>query len=170
MTSASKRTSDSKVQTCAVQQSEPAGPKAPSCGTSAVKCHATFKQDELSVVVEQTADAVDKERYNSAHQQCLLHMVSYPPTSFTCVTSGDMSAPRTEVKLQRSVLQQLPLLQDISKSTSDKEDGRNTELELPCSIWGFVSLLMLLEGSLQLEYWFGQDMDPSLPSQTLLVR
>lgn len=123
----------------------------------------------MRVVVEQPADAAGKAGYNSAHRQCLLHMVAFPPSTFDCETSGKFSSPRTEVTLQRAVLEKLPILLDIANSTTADEGGTSTELELPCSVWGFVSLLLLLEGSMKPGHWFGGDSEPSLPAQTLLV-
>ena len=65
-------------------------------------------------------------------------------------------------------MEELPLLQDISQNTSPSTDA-HADLELPCSVWGIVSLLLLLEGSVKLAHWFGGDCDHSLPAQTLLV-
>jgi hypothetical protein len=95
-------------------------------------------------------------------------MIAVPPTTFDCDTSGKMSAPRTEVILQRAMLGTLPLLVNLSKSTSSKEQA-TAQLELPCSVWGFVSLLLLLEGNVKLSHWFQGDCDTTLPIQTLLV-
>jgi hypothetical protein len=74
---------------------------------STFKCIVSFTSDEVRVVVEQATDAADRERYNSGHRQCLLHMVAVPPTTFDCDTSGKMSAPCTEVILQRAMLEKL---------------------------------------------------------------
>jgi hypothetical protein len=64
------------------------------------------------------------------------------------------------------MVEKLPLLLDISKSTSSKQLAA-AQLELPCSVWGFVSLLLLLEGNVKLSHWFRADTDTSLPTQTL---
>jgi hypothetical protein len=131
-------------------------------------CDISFTTDKVRVVVQQPADAADQERFNSAHRQCVQRMVAVPPANFDCEISGKVSAPRTEVILQRAMLEKLPLLLDISKSTSSKQQAA-AQLELPCSVWGFVSLLLLLEGNVKLSHWFRADTDTSLPTQTLLV-
>lgn len=110
------------------------------------KCQAFFAEDEVRVVAEQPADGVGKARYNSAHRQCLLHMVASPPNTFDCETSGKFSSPRTEVTLQWAVLEELPILLEVCESTAAEDGGTSTDLELPCSVWGLVSLLLLLEG------------------------
>jgi hypothetical protein len=137
--------------------------------TQKAKCDITFTTNKIHVVVEQPARAADQERYNSAQMQCLQRMVASPPTTFDCEVSGSISAPRTEVILQKAMWEKLPLLLDISKSTcrTQQEAG---QLELPCSVWGFVSLLLLLQGNMKLSHWFRGDKDTSLPTQTLLVR
>lgn len=136
--------------------------------TERFACQATFGNIEMRVAVEQPAHAVEARRYSSAQRQCLLQMVASPPHSSECETSGKVSAPRTELTLQQDVMEELPLLQDISQNTSPSTDA-HADLELPCSVWGIVSLLLLLEGSVKLAHWFGGDCDPSLPAQTLLV-
>ena len=105
----------------------------------------------MRVAVEQPAHAVEARRYSSAQRQCLLQMVASPPHSSECETSGKVSAPRTELTLQQDVMEELPLLQDISQNTSPSTDA-HADLELPCSVWGIVSLLLLLEGSVKLAH------------------
>jgi hypothetical protein len=112
------------------------------------KCFVSFKNDKVYMVVEEPDDA-DKERNDSAHGQCLLRMVAYPPTLFDFETSGKVATPRIEIILQRAMLEKLPLLLDITESTSSKRIA-DAPLELPCSVWGFVSLLLLLEGNVKL--------------------
>jgi putative effector of murein hydrolase LrgA (UPF0299 family) len=129
-------------------------------------CEVSFAEDEVSVAVEQPADDVT-DLCIAAHRQCLLRMGTVPPRTFTCVTEGNMSAPRAEIILQRSVLETVPLLLEMSNSTSNRQI--TSQLELPCSVWGFVSLLLLLERNVKLKRWFGSSGDTFLPSQTLLV-
>jgi hypothetical protein len=131
------------------------------------KCDISFEIDEVHLVVEQPAQAADQERYNSAQVECLQRMVTSPPTTFECKISGRTSAPRTEVIFRRTMVEKLPLLLDISASTSSTRQEAG-QLELPCSVWGFVSLLLVLEGNLKLSHWFQGD-STSLPTQTLLV-
>jgi hypothetical protein len=131
------------------------------------KCSISFENDKVHLVVEQP-DRAAAQRYNSAQMQCLQHMVDSPPTTFDCEISGRVSAPRTEVILQRAMVEKLPLLLDITQSTSSARQAA-IELELPCSLWGFVSLLLLLEGNMKLNHWFRGDRDTALPTQTLLV-
>jgi hypothetical protein len=138
-------------------------------GKQKAQCGISSTTDQVHVVVEQPAHAADQERYSSAHTQCVQRMAAVPPATFDCEISGKMSAPRTEVILQRAIFEKLPLLLDISASTCSKEQAAAAPLELPCSVWGFVSLLLLLEGNVKLSHWFRGDCDTSLPAQTLLV-
>ena len=74
--------------------------------------------------------------------------------------------------MQCSLVQQLPLLEDVQSSTTGG-DGKRAPAELPSTVWGLVSLLILLGGGVGVEEWFGGDpalQDPSLPANTLLVR
>ena len=46
-------------------------------------------------------------------------------------------------------------------------------MQLPCSVGGLMSALLLLEGKVSLQQWFETDWpakDTSLPTQTLVVR
>jgi hypothetical protein len=129
-------------------------------------CKVSFAEDEVRIVVEEYLDAVT-HLCVAAHRQCQLRMFAVPPRTFTCVTAGNMSAPRTDLVLQRWLLEKLPLLLDISNSTSNKQKA--SQLELPCSVWGFVSLLLLLERNVKLKRWLGSSGDTFLPAQTLLV-
>lgn len=117
--------------------------------TPCVSCSIQFSRSggDVRIVVEQTpeADEMQKQAYNSAHRQCFLRMLERPPRSFRCITSGDVSSPRTDLVLQRSVVEKLPLLLDIVESTSaGSKESTNAELDLPCFVWGLVSLLLLL--------------------------
>jgi hypothetical protein len=134
------------------------------------QCCVSFTSDEVHVAVEKPADhdAADKERCNSAHRQCLQLMAASPPNTFDCEISGKVSAPRTRFILQRAMLEKLPLLLDIAKSTSN-EQRADAHLELPCSVLGFASLLFLLEGKMKPNEWFRADSETCLPIQTLLV-
>jgi hypothetical protein len=143
-----------------------------------------FTSEGVRVVVQQRDELEQSARrtYNSAQRQCCNHMLSYPPKGFDVAVSGRMSAPVIEVSIQKRILQHLPLLADIVGSTeaeaecSEKEASSEilvpVQISLPCSIWGLVSLLILIEGP-SLTHWFrsdSPDCDSSLPVQTLEVR
>lgn len=147
----------------------------------------TFHDNTVTVLVSQPADAssAEREAYNSAHRQCLGHLISHSPSHFDVQISGRTSAPVVEVVVQRSLAAKLQLLQDIASSTASdcSADGsvHTTDMMMPCSIWGFISLLLLAEGGVTAQQWFGNcpcsqclqgstDCDPSLPAQTLEVR
>jgi hypothetical protein len=131
------------------------------------KCDVTFTLNEVYVVVKRPASVAD-QWCTSAHRQYLLRMAAYPPTTFKCKVSGKMLCPCMEVILHRAMLEKLPLLLKAFQSTRSTRPTID-ELELPCSVWGFVSLLLLLEGSVKMRQWFRGDSDTSLPNQTLLV-
>lgn len=137
-----------------------------------------ISENSVSVVAKQPKDRTDAERqaYNSAYRQCWGHLMSKPGLEFDVEVTGRASAPGTEVVIQWSLLEKLPLLHDIASNTSSAEasaDEQGVEMLLPCSVWGLVSLLVLLEGRVTVRQWFESDWpanDPSLPAQTLEVR
>jgi hypothetical protein len=132
-------------------------------------CGVSMTIDEIHVEAEQPADAADEGRYNFAQMQFLHPMAAIRPTTFDCKLSGWMSAPRTKFILQRAMFEKLPLLMDISNSTSTEQQA-TAHLQLPCSMKGFMSLLLVLEGHMKLRQLIQGDIDTSLPTQTLLVR
>jgi hypothetical protein len=157
------------------------------------KAKVYFEGDGVRMVVAQPADssAAERRAYNTAHRQCTLHLVSEAPTLFNVSTSGNLSWPVTEVHVKAELLQKLPLLQDVSKSTADVESEpkrRRTSLQnaqeenqahdsadiaLPCSVWGLVSVLLQLQGAVGVDQWFDSgkpESDAALPAQTLEVR
>lgn len=120
--------------------------------------------------------------YNAAQSPCWMRMVACPPRDFDVKISGSVSSPIIEVILPRTgaLLQQLPLLSEIDSSTGSSrerqpdEEGignRTADFNLPCSVWGVVSLLLLLEGSASMiKPWFADlSADPGLVNQTLQV-
>lgn len=162
----------------------PATSTAPRSSDSPFKVTVLFSSAGVRVVVRQPgpAEASARRAYNSGQRQCCNHLLSQPPKGFDVEVSGGFSAPVVEVKIQPCLLQQLPVLADIAGSTEDagaeslakQEETEPAEinLELPCSIWGLVSVLIIIEG-VSLRRWFrsnAPDCDPSLPVQTLEVR
>ena len=87
----------------------------------------------------------------------------------------------------QQLLQQLPFLQDLISNTGEAEEAKKkaskskakrkvsaTPKEMafnpPCSFWGLVCLLLLLETKISPEELFGDcSTPPSLPSETLQV-
>lgn len=149
-----------------------------------------FFSDSVRVVVQQPRDVTDAERdvYNSAYRQCWAHMATNPPKEFHVTFLEDNhSGPETEVVIQSSLVEKLPLLQDVAKSTGAVAELTHDEFEddlivqrqpqvanmaLSCSVWGLVSLLLLLEGNVTMKHWFASccpDSDPGLPAQTVEV-
>ena len=145
-----------------------------------------FTSTGVKVVVKQPATAARTTRaaYNAAHLQCWGHMMLQAPSRFDVAFSGSARSPETEVCIQGELLEELPLLADIASScacsTDDVEPqpdvtalSKLSEVELPFSVWGLVSLLLLMEGSVAVGDWFGSarpDIDAGLPSETLAVR
>lgn len=108
----------------------------------------------------------------AAERQCRTYIASHTTKEFAVKLEGLLPTPTVEVTFQSTLLEKLPLLKDIHSTTSD---SKQAQLDLPCSIWGLVSLLILLEGRVHVERWFTgisdqQDIDPSLPAHTLQVR
>lgn len=150
-----------------------------------------FFSDSARVLVQQPNDVTASERdvYNSAYRQVWGHMATDTPTAFhvNFLECNAVSGVETEVVIQSSLLAKLPLLQDVAKSTGAVAELTNEEydaglitqrepqvanMELSCSVWGLVSLLLLLEGDVTMKHWFASccpDSDPGLPAQTLEV-
>ena len=145
----------------------------------------------VSVTQPSVASEADREAFNAAYAQCCTYLRSHPPTEFDIQVSGRLLAPCTEVVINRSLLKKIPLIHDIATNTSSGDgdpctatkaaetDAKALEvvqeasMQLPCSVWGLVSALLLLEGKVSLKQWFETDWpakDPSLPAQTLQVR
>lgn len=133
-----------------------------------------FSNGEAQVSVNQAqADVAERATYNSAYNQCWTHLMCHPPRQFDVKPCGSAAAPQTDVAINSSLLAQLPLLLDVSQSTEQpKPDKKRTFMRLPCSVWGLVSLLVLLEGGVTIDSWFrrdrdARDLDASLPAQTM---
>jgi hypothetical protein len=120
----------------------------------------------VHVVVEEPVDAADRERYDFGPMRCIQRIPR--PITFDCEMLGGLSASRTKITLQRAMLEKLPVLLQVFNSTSG-EQQTTAQIQLPCSVTGFVSLLLVLEGNVKLRPWFRGDSDTSLPTQTLLV-
>lgn len=158
---------------------------APQTRSNPFKVSVFFSSDGIRVVLKQPAPADTYARarkvYNSAQRQCCNHMLSEPPKNFDVEVYGGMVAPIIDVKIQPCLVQHLPVLAEIAASTSpagdecserEEQEADPAEIELPCSIWGLVSLLIFTEGGVSLKRWFqssAPDCDPSLPVQTLEV-
>lgn len=146
--------------------------------------------DRVRVAVHQLQDATAAERavHNSAQRQCCSHISTNPPRQFQVNWIHDNpSEIETEVVIEASLLEKLPLLQDVAKSagcaarlTQDEfEDDlvchkhpQAVNVSLSCSVWGLVSLLLLLEGAVTMQHWFASgcpDGDTGLPARTLEV-
>lgn len=124
-----------------------------------------FAQADEAAAAKHEIDCIDAEH------QCRIHIASHPTKQFSLKFDGCFPGPAVEVTIKHSLLQQLPLLKDVQSSTHGGE-GTSTQVDLPCTVWGLVSLLILL-GGVGMEEWFGGDASnqgPSLPANTLLVR
>ena len=105
-----------------------------------------------------------------AERQCKSYILAHPLELFSLKTDGRIPASDVAVTIYGTLMERLPLLHDVRSSTNNVE---HAEMELPCPLWGLMSLLVLLEGSVGIEEWFGGDprlMAASLPGHTLLVR
>lgn len=132
----------------------------------------TFRQPEDVGSVSPPPQALNSI---AAAKQCQTHAASHPNQEFEVELKEGLPdavvSEEIQVTLQSPLLQKLPLLNDVQNSTTS--DSKVVDLDLPCSVWGFVSLLILLEGSVSVKEWFGgssqNDHDPSLPAHTLQV-
>lgn len=147
-----------------------------------------FTGSGACVTVKQPALATGSDRaaYNAAHRQCWGHLMLHPPASFDVAFSGSARSPVTEVSIQGDLLEELPLLSDIASCALTSEPREHTPAEdasasasevpaidLPFSVWGLVSLLLLMEGSVAVSDWFAAsrpDAHAGLAAETLTVR
>jgi hypothetical protein len=152
-----------------------------------LKAKVQFSHDGVHVLVAQPSDASASARseYNSAHCQCYAQMLARKSHLFEVEASGKVSCPVIEIHIQAQLIEKISLLFDVSRSLSERAGDSAAEspeveqnaiqisdLQLPCSVWGFVSLLLLLEGGLTVDEWFcsgRRESDASLPAQTLEV-
>lgn len=106
-------------------------------------------------------------------------------------SNGSYSSHIIEIILQEKLLKKLPLILDVVEGIRsiselkhrDSSEGRHGsaarykrreagKLMLSCSVWGIVSLLLLLSSEVTLKHWFASccpDSDPGLPAETLKV-
>ena len=118
-----------------------------------------FAQGEQALRTASACSAQQQIHSEAAERQCRAHIASRPSKDFCLRFDGWFPAPAVEVAVQRSLLQQLPLLKDVQRSTPGGE-SMHAPANLPCTVWGLVSLLILLRGGVGVEEWFGGD--PSL--------
>lgn len=119
----------------------------------------SFSKDSVRVVIAQPCrpgEADYRAVYNAAQIQCWCRMLASPPREFDVKMTGSVSTPVTEVVLTGALVKLMPLLNEIDSSTVAKQQSQSDEessgkqisdFRLPCSVWGMVSLLLLLEGS-----------------------
>lgn len=143
--------------------------------SACMKSTVTFLKDSMRIVVKQPPHEPQKGP------------LACPPQHFDVHMAGSVSSPETTVTIGQPLLPQLPLLSSIRLNcTASDADGvtdsladtkidadvKSTEIELPGSVWGLVSSLVLLERSVSPGQWFvGRNAcsDATLPVQTLEV-
>lgn len=161
--------------------------RADGSSSSHVKVHVYFLKESVRVVVKQPnfkqAPESNRKLYHSAQRQCCSRLMMDPPQAFDVDVSGSVSAPTITVTIEKSLMEKLPLLATIGNSTVDEDEDdlmpeeseenvKATQVELPCTVWALVSLLVLLEGNVSCQQWFQgtvSDSDASLPAQTVEV-
>jgi hypothetical protein len=134
--------------------------------------------DEFAYVsiapVPEAAKAVDgKYTFKPAWQQCMERLMAYPPSSFHAVLRGTNLSPHVDVVIRQSSLHSIPLLSDIWQEALADNFTKSVEVpfEPPCSVWSLVSVMLLLEGDVTIDFWLGaEEHDVSLAAQTLEVR
>ena len=150
----------------------------------------SFTSANVSIVFQNkdAADGADvhKAAYASAQRQCMSQILSSSPKGFELQTTGSIAAPVTQtVILQRELVTELPILLVASDTNAAKQqegnDGEESsqkpiEMSLPCSVWGFVSLLLVLDGCftedkiLQPSSLDGEPAAAGLPLEAMEVR
>lgn len=141
-----------------------------------------FGEDGVRVVVPQPKDATPAQlaAYSSGRGQCWQHMTCKPPRDFRVSLAGDIPSLAVTLHINPSLVSKLPLLADIASNTTNGNTGtkvngsdeNSLEVELTSSVWGIVSLLLLMEASVSMTHWFASSRaasDPVLPAQTLEV-
>lgn len=112
----------------------------------------------VSVRFAQPADAAHAAQQEldstAAERQCRAHIAASPQvlSGFSLKLDGCVPCPDAEVVFETGLLEKLPLLLDVETSTSDSKPAK---IQLPCPLWGLVSLLILLEGRVTVKSWFG---------------
>lgn len=159
-------------------------------GTVHSRVSVTFSHDGVCMVFQNTrvAEASDAERaaYISAQRQCMSRILSNSPKRFELQTTGSVVSPVAQtLKLQSNLLSELPILLVASDTSSSTDDESSCDREqcsqmplnmnLPCSVWGFVSLLLILDGCVRVDKILqdsshgGEPAAARLPVETLEV-
>lgn len=145
--------------------------------------HCQFVDEELCIVIRTAEGARDDTRSRRQCVRQLSSMLCYSDAPTESRIRFEMlkekQGPVIKLYVSREVLPQLPLLADIGSCTQTDPDSVNTtegvsrdgNVTPACSAWGLVSLVLLMEGEVEVEEWFGSpDGDPALPAATLEVR
>lgn len=149
----------------------------------------TFSSANVSILFQNrpAAGGSDGHRaaYASAQRQCVSQILSGSPKGFELQTSGSVAAPVAQTLiLQRELVAQLPILlvaSHTNSATHDEGSDREQctqapiEMRVPCSVWGLVSLLLILDGCIGVEKMLhathnGEPAAAELPLETMEVR
>lgn len=136
-------------------------------------CIVTFEEDCVRVVASEPENVTleDKQVNAAAFALCWQHISMNPSHNFQFLMLGSPAAPKYELQMEYSLVEKLPLLHDVATNADPTDDA--APMHMVSSIWGLVSLLILLDGEVTVQQWFegGSRGHPiaSLPGQTLEV-
>jgi hypothetical protein len=136
------------------------------------------------VVMEQPVSAAGVNGNSTSPSQlyCMKQLMARTPATFTCNLKLAVDSVGVELIIQNALIQKLPYLATLQKqklaeqagqkkSAKSTDNSHKTDFNPHCSMWGLVSLLLVIEKHVQLERWLGDiDSDPALATHTLQVR
>lgn len=127
------------------------------------KVLATFSQQGVRIVFQNRAEETsydERAKYISAQRQCLARILSSPhPKRFELQTTGSVADPVAQVLiLQKELVEELPVLH-VASETGSGLDNEHTcdeamnpvDMSVPCSVWGLVSLLLVVDGCVSVD-------------------
>lgn len=126
----------------------------------------------MAPVPEVSGPTDGKYTFKPAWRQCLERLLAYPPSTFHTVLRGTNIAPHVDVVIKQSALHAIPLLSDIGQEAlaDNAVKGAQVPFQPPCSVWSLVSVLLLQEGDVSIDFWLGaEEHDVSLAAQALEV-
>lgn len=115
-----------------------------------------FKGTQAHVVVQYSTLARAAVPENvEAH--CMRELRARTPNTFWCSIKYKADSQEIELVIQNALLNKLPrlaTLKRMSASGSSPGGAREAQFDPPCSVWGLVSLLLLIEGQVEMLQWF----------------
>lgn len=133
------------------------------------------------LVMQQPCSAATSNATSPSQLHCMKQLMTRTPATFSCRLNLAAESSGVELTIQNALLRKLPFIASLQKQklgepAGQKKASKSTDachkapFNPTCSMWGLVSLLLLIEKEVQIERWLGDvDSDPALATHTLQV-